>query len=63
MTSAFSPSHGTWPGLTNTSDADLLVTTDYRSVLNEVVTRRLNASTAQVFPGLAPQDLGFVTSL
>jgi uncharacterized protein (DUF1501 family) len=55
--------YGTWPGLTNTSDADLLVTTDYRSVLNEVVTRRLNASTAQVFPGLAPQDLGFVTSL
>lgn len=55
--------YGTWPGLANTSDADLRVTTDYRSVLNEVVTRRLNASTAQVFPGLAPQDLGFITSL
>ena len=55
--------YGTWPGLTNTSDADLKVTTDYRSVLNEVVTRRLGASTAQVFPGLAPQDLGFITSL
>ena len=55
--------YGTWPGLTNTSDADLRVTTDYRSVLNEVVTRRLNASTAQVFPGLAPQDHGFITSL
>ena len=28
--------YGTWPGLTKTSDADLLVTTDYRDVLNEV---------------------------
>jgi uncharacterized protein (DUF1501 family) len=55
--------YGTWPGLTNTSDADLKVTTDYRSVLNEVVTRRLNASTAQVFPGLSPVDHGFITSL
>lgn len=44
-------------------NADLKVTTDYRSVLNEVVTRRLNASTAQVSPGRAPQDLGFITSL
>ena len=39
---------GRWPGLTKTSDADLLVTTDYRSVLNEVVTTRLGASTASV---------------
>ena len=55
--------YGRWPGLTNTTDADLTVTTDYRSVLNEVVTRRLNASTAQVFPGLAPKDHGFITTL
>ncbi|WP_148615951.1 DUF1501 domain-containing protein [Nocardioides rubriscoriae] len=55
--------YGTWPGLTKTTDADLLVTTDYRSVLNEVVTTRMGASTAQVFPGLSPQTLGFMTSL
>ena len=29
--------YGTWPGLTNELDSDLLVTTDYRSVLSEVV--------------------------
>ena len=46
--------YGTWPGLTNTVDADLLVTTDYRSVLSEVVTKRLGASSAAVFPGFTP---------
>ena len=50
--------HGRWPGLANTDDADLLVTTDYRSVLSEVVTRRFGVSTAQVFPGFAPQPVG-----
>jgi uncharacterized protein (DUF1501 family) len=50
--------HGSWPGLTNTLDADLLVTTDYRSVLAEVVTRRFGVSVAQVFPGFAPQAVG-----
>ena len=55
----------TAPGraLTNTTDADLLVTTDYRSVLSEVVTRRLGASTARVFPGFTPEPVGAVTSL
>ncbi len=42
--------HGTWPGLANTHDADLLVTTDYRSVLSEVVAARFGASPAAVFP-------------
>ncbi|WP_139980210.1 DUF1501 domain-containing protein [Nocardioides litoris] len=46
--------YGRWPGLTGTSDADLLVTTDYRSVLSEVVTKRFGASSAQVFPGFQP---------
>ncbi|MDO9457718.1 DUF1501 domain-containing protein [Nocardioides sp.] len=55
--------YGTWPGLTKTTDADLLVTTDYRSVLNEVITTRMNASTATVFPGFAPKTTGFMTSL
>jgi uncharacterized protein (DUF1501 family) len=50
--------HGRWPGLADTHDADLLVTTDYRSVLSEVVTRRFGVSTAQVFPGFAPQSVG-----
>lgn len=50
--------YGTWPGLTNAADADLAVTTDYRSVLSEVVTRRMGASTAAVFPGFAPETVG-----
>ncbi|MDF9715288.1 DUF1501 domain-containing protein [Nocardioides sp. ChNu-153] len=49
---------GSWPGLTDTADADLLVTTDYRSVLAEVVSRRFGASTAQVFPGFTPTRVG-----
>lgn len=50
--------YGSWPGLTDSLDADLLVTTDYRSVLTEVVTRRFGVSVAQVFPGFAPQAIG-----
>ena len=50
--------YGSWPGLSDTPDADLLVTTDYRSVLAEVVTRRFGVSVAQVFPGFAPQGVG-----
>ncbi len=50
--------HGNWPGLTNELDSDLLVTTDYRSVLAEVVSRRFNASTAAVFPGFTPESVG-----
>ena len=50
--------HGTWPGLAKTLDADLTVTTDYRSVLSEVVASRTSASTAAVFPGFAPTRVG-----
>lgn len=50
--------YGTMPALTNSLDADLPVTTDYRSVLSEVVTKRLGASTAKVFPGFAPETVG-----
>ena len=49
-----------WPGLTAGADADLLVTTDYRSVLSEVVTKRFGASSAAVFPGFSPSDVGVV---
>lgn len=54
---------GRWPGLSNTSDADLLVTTDYRNVLNEVITTRMGASTASIFPGFSATTTGFMTSL
>ena len=50
--------YGSWPGLTDSLDADLLVTTDYRSVLTEVVTRRFGVSVGQVFPGFAPTAVG-----
>lgn len=50
--------YGSWPGLQNTLDGDLLVTTDYRSVLTEVVTKRFGVTVAQVFPGFAPQSVG-----
>ena len=50
--------YGRWPGLADTADADVSVTTDYRSVLSEVVTRRFGVSTASVFPGFAPSAVG-----
>lgn len=52
--------YGNWPGLENSLDADLRVTTDYRSVLAEVVAARTSASTAAVFPGFQPQRVGFM---
>jgi uncharacterized protein (DUF1501 family) len=54
--------HGTWPGLTNETDSDLLVTTDYRSVLAEVVSTRFGASTASVFPGFQQEQVGAMRS-
>jgi uncharacterized protein (DUF1501 family) len=50
--------HGRWPGLTEELDADLLVTTDYRSVLSEVVSSRFAASPAAVFPGFVRESVG-----
>ena len=55
--------YGSWPGLTNSLDADLTVTTDYRSVLAEVVATRTTASTASVFPGFAPESVGVMSRL
>ena len=52
--------HGTWPGLVDSLDADLSVTTDYRSVLAELVDKRLGRSVATVFPGFAPEVVGAV---
>jgi uncharacterized protein (DUF1501 family) len=50
--------YGKWPGLANTLDGDLLVTTDYRSVLSEVVVSRFGASPAAVFPGFVRGSVG-----
>ncbi|MGD9958484.1 DUF1501 domain-containing protein [Nocardioides sp.] len=52
--------YGTWPSLGNGSlvDGDLSVTTDYRDVLGEVVSRRFDRSVASVFPGLSHHPLG-----
>jgi uncharacterized protein (DUF1501 family) len=50
--------YGQWPGLTDSAEADLLVTRDYRSVLAEVVSSRFGASTSQVFPGVSLEQIG-----
>ena len=54
--------HGRWPGLGSGTliDGDLAVTTDYRSVLAEILTRRLNASVSSVFPGFTPEPVGVI---
>ena len=49
------PSGRVWPG---SDDSDLLVTTDYRSVLAEVVAARFGADTSQVFPGFLREAVG-----
>lgn len=53
--------YGTWPGISADPDADLLVTTDYRSVLSEVVQSRFGASPAAVFPGFQPTRVGMMS--
>jgi uncharacterized protein (DUF1501 family) len=50
--------HGRWPGLSTSYEADLTVTTDYRQVLADIVSRRFGASVAKVFPGLHWQSTG-----
>jgi uncharacterized protein (DUF1501 family) len=55
--------YGAWPGLHNDQlydHADLAITTDYRQVLSELLTRRLgNADIGTVFPEYSPiGDLG-----
>jgi len=55
--------YGRWPGLTNTVDADLTMTTDYRSVLTEVVSTGFGATVGQVFPGFSPTSLGVMRTV
>jgi uncharacterized protein (DUF1501 family) len=55
--------YGTWPGLAdgNLVDGDLRVTTDYRNVLGEVVSRRFpDRPLGEVFPGLTYRPLGLM---
>jgi uncharacterized protein (DUF1501 family) len=55
--------YGKWPGLSNTTDADLLVTTDYRNVLSEIITSRFDASPSEIFPGLTPAKVGVMSGV
>jgi uncharacterized protein (DUF1501 family) len=58
--------HGRWPGLEESQlyeGRDLAVTTDFRSVLSEVVHKHLRASNmAEVFPNFDPRPVGVVRS-
>jgi uncharacterized protein (DUF1501 family) len=54
--------YGRWPGLSSQqldNAVDLAVTTDYRTVLAEIVDKRLHAASAlpTVFPGFSPPPL------
>jgi len=52
-----------WPTLAPNAlnDGDLAITTDYRSVLSEIVTQRLkNPALDQIFPGFTPSPQGIV---
>ena len=55
--------HGRWPGLGNSYDSDLTVTTDYRQVLADVVQVRFGASIPRVFPGLKRKSTGVMIGL
>jgi uncharacterized protein (DUF1501 family) len=52
--------YASWPTLTPAAlrEGDLAVTTDYRTVLGEIVTKRFNRSVSTVFPGLTGTPLG-----
>lgn len=56
--------HGAWPGLAADQlegPGDLRVTTDYRNVLAEILTKRAGGKNLdQVFPGLKPQPVGVI---
>ena len=53
--------HGQWPGLAEgqlIGPGDLAVTTDYRDVLSEILTKRLNnPATGEIFPEYQPKML------
>jgi uncharacterized protein (DUF1501 family) len=56
--------YGQWPGL---ADDDLLLgnlkgTTDYRTILAELLEKRCGISASRVFPGLGSSRLGLAAS-
>jgi uncharacterized protein (DUF1501 family) len=56
--------YGSWPGLGDGRqvDADLQVTTDYRNVFAEIISRRFpDRSVPQVFPGLSYTPVGLMS--
>ena len=52
--------YGAWPTLDRAAlrEGDLSVTTDYRTVLGEIVTKRFDRSASVVFPGVTGTPLG-----
>ncbi len=58
--------HGTWPGLEAAkldTGYDLAVTTDYRSLITEILVNRMGVPSAtQVFPGFTSEQVGLITS-
>lgn len=55
--------HGRWPGLAASAlhDGDLAVTTDYRDVIGEILSKRLaTPKLASVFPGHTHRPIGIV---
>jgi uncharacterized protein (DUF1501 family) len=57
--------HGTWPGLAPAKlvAGDLAATTDYRSVIGEVLQRRCGlGSLTDVFPNVSPSSYGLVAA-
>jgi uncharacterized protein (DUF1501 family) len=56
--------HGEWPGMREgqlIGPGDLAVTTDYRDVLSEVITKRLNnQAVSEIFPEYQPKIKGIV---
>jgi uncharacterized protein (DUF1501 family) len=57
--------YGAWPGLANDDldeGADLAITTDYRTVLAELMAGHMGFSdTGVLFPGFEDKGLGFLT--
>jgi hypothetical protein len=57
--------HGQWPGLSPGAlvDGDLAATTEYRTILAEILEKRCGAgSVGSIFPGIGSQRLGVVNA-
>lgn len=58
--------YGKWPGLANEqldNQVDLAITTDYRTVLAEIATKRFgHAHMNAIFPGFTPTSLGILSA-